>query len=195
MSNRSRKTVRTWKASNSEAFYNDIEDIDERPHRVRKRMDINHHAYSCEEQRCETPFHTIPVGIVFQRRSVLRWAFINRNVNRLCYLYPKKGIDIKDNFDLVLRLLLSWVLVFEVLKTSQSKKLDWPRIIWEHKKWRITGFVANREMFGFLHDFFERNDILLHRIKNIKSQRVNYDLDLLEDGNWIASSPRNDQYL
>jgi magnesium transporter len=36
-------------------------------------------------------------------------------------------------------------------------------------------------MFGFLHDFFEGNDILLHRIKNIKSQRVNYDLDLLED--------------
>jgi magnesium transporter len=34
-------------------------------------------------------------------------------------------------------------------------------------------------MFGFLHDFFEGNDILLHRI--IKSQRVNYDLDLLED--------------
>jgi magnesium transporter len=25
------------------------------------------------------------------------------------------------------------------------------------------------------------NDILLHRIKNIKSQRVNYDMDLLED--------------
>ena len=25
------------------------------------------------------------------------------------------------------------------------------------------------------------NDILLHRIKNIKAQRVNYDLDLLED--------------
>jgi magnesium transporter len=30
-------------------------------------------------------------------------------------------------------------------------------------------------MFGFLHDFFERNDILLHRIKN-KITRVNYDL-------------------
>jgi sensor histidine kinase YesM len=37
-------------------------------------------------------------------------------------------------------------------------------------------------MFSIFHDFIkEGNDILLHRIKNIKSQRVNYDMDLLED--------------
>jgi magnesium transporter len=33
----------------------------------------------------------------------------------------RKGIDIKDNFDLVLRLLLSSVLVFEVLKQVNQK--------------------------------------------------------------------------
>jgi magnesium transporter len=36
-------------------------------------------------------------------------------------------------------------------------------------------------MFSIFHDFIKGNDILLHRIKNIKSQRVNYDMDLLED--------------
>jgi magnesium transporter len=34
-------------------------------------------------------------------------------------------------------------------------------------------------MFSIFHDFIKGNDILLHRIKNIKSQRVNY--DILED--------------
>jgi hypothetical protein len=38
-------------------------------------MDINHHAYSCEENDVKLPFHTIPVGIVFKDEVCVTVSF------------------------------------------------------------------------------------------------------------------------
>jgi Mg2+ and Co2+ transporter CorA len=87
--------VRTWKASNSEAFYNDIEDIERPRIELENGWTLIIMRIPVKSNDVKLPFHTIPVGIVFKEKCVLRWAFINRNVNRLCYLYQRKGSILK----------------------------------------------------------------------------------------------------
>jgi magnesium transporter len=65
MSYRSRKKIFTRRITNSEAFYNDIEDIDERP-RIEIENGWTLYANSCENNDVKLPFHTIPVGVVFK---------------------------------------------------------------------------------------------------------------------------------
>jgi magnesium transporter len=80
----------------------------------------------------------------------------------------RKNINIKDNFDLVLKLLLSWVFGFEIPKTSQSKKINEDNL---ENRLRTRNYKLQIEkclVFLWLH---WRDDILLHRIKNIKSQK------------------------
>jgi magnesium transporter len=59
---------------------------------------------------------------VFKGEVCITISFHQTEMLRFCDLYQSENINIKDNFDLVLKLLLSSVFGFEIPKASQSKK-------------------------------------------------------------------------
>jgi magnesium transporter len=68
------------------------------------------------------PFHTIPVGVVFKVKFALPLVFIKQKCLQILWFIPiGKNINIKDNFDLVLKLLLSSVFGFEIPKQVNQK--------------------------------------------------------------------------
>jgi magnesium transporter len=168
-----------------EAFYSDIEDIDERPRiEVENGWTLIIMRIPVKSNDVKLPFHTIPVGIVFKEEVCVTVSFHQTEMLTDFVTYAqRKNIDIKDNFDLVLRLLLSssiWFLKY-LKQVNQKIKLAEDNLEKSIKNEELQALLQIEKCLVFFMTSLKGNDILLHRIKNIKSQRVNYDLDLLED--------------
>jgi magnesium transporter len=168
-----------------EAFYNDIEDIDERPRiEVENGWTLIIMRIPVKSNDVKLPFHTIPVGIVFKEKVCVTVSFHQTEMLTDFVTYTqRKNIVIKDNFDLVLRLLLSssiWYLKY-LKQVNQKIKLAEDNLEKSIKNEELQALLQIEKCLVFFMTSLKGNDILLHRIKNIKSQRVNYDLDLLED--------------
>lgn len=168
-----------------EAFYSDIEDIDERPRiEVENGWTLIIMRIPVKSNDVKLPFHTIPVGIVFKEQICVTVSFHQTEMLTDFVTYAqRKNIDIKDNFDLVLRLLLSssiWFLKY-LKQVNQKIKLAEDNLEKSIKNEELQALLQIEKCLVFFMTSLKGNDILLHRIKNIKSQRVNYDLDLLED--------------
>ena len=168
-----------------EAFYNDIEDIDERPRiEVENGWTLIIMRIPVKSNDVKLPFHTIPVGVVFKEEVCVTISFHQTEMLTDFVAYAnKKNIDIKDNFDLVLRLLLSssvWYLKY-LKQVNQKIKLAEDNLEKSIKNEELQALLQIEKCLVFFITSLKGNDILLHRIKNIKSQRMNYDADLLED--------------
>jgi magnesium transporter len=168
-----------------EAFYNDIEDIDERPRiEIENGWSLIIMRIPVKSNDVKLPFHTIPVGVVFKGEVCVTLSFYKTEMLTDFVSYTrKKSIDIKDNFDLVLRLLLSssvWYLKY-LKQVNQKIKLAEDNLEKSIKNQELQALLQIEKCLVFFMTSLKGNDILLHRIKNIKSQRVNYDSDLLED--------------
>lgn len=92
-----------------EAFYNDIEDIDERP-----RIEIEDGWYLIilripfKSDDAKLPFNTAPMGLVFKDDVFVSLTFHKTDILSDFVLYTqRKKIEIENDFDLVLKLLLS----------------------------------------------------------------------------------------
>jgi magnesium transporter len=95
----------------------------------------------------------------------------------------RKGKNIKDNFDLVLKLLLSssvWYLKY-LKQVNQKIKLAEDNLEESIKNEELQALLQIEKCLVFFMTSLKGNDILLHRIKNLKSQRDSYDPELLED--------------
>ena len=95
----------------------------------------------------------------------------------------RKGKNIKDNFDLVLKLLLSssvWYLKY-LKQVNQKIKLAEDNLEESIKNEELQALLQIEKCLVFFMTSLKGNDILLHRIKNLKSQRDSYDHELLED--------------
>ena len=168
-----------------EAFYNDIEDIDERPRiEVENGWTLIIMRIPVKSNDVKLPFHTIPVGVVFKGNVCATISFHKTEMLTDFVIYAnKKNIDIKDNFDLVLRLLLSssvWFLKY-LKQVNQKIKLAEDNLEKSIKNEELQALLQIEKCLVFFMTSLKGNDILLHRIKNIKSERMNYDADLLED--------------
>lgn len=168
-----------------EAFYNDIEDIDERPRiEIENGWTLIIMRIPVKSNDVKLPFHTIPVGIVFKGEICVSLSFHKTEMLTDFVTYTqRKKIDIKDNFDLVLRLLLSssvWYLKY-LKQVNQKIKLAEDNLEKSIKNEELQALLQIEKCLVFFITSLKGNDILLHRIKNIKSQRVNFDFDLLED--------------
>ncbi len=168
-----------------EAFYNDIEDIDERPRiEVENGWTLIIMRIPVKSNDVKLPFNTIPVGVVFKEEVCVTISFHKTEMLTDFVTYSnKKNIDIKDNFDLVLRLLLSssvWYLKY-LKQVNQKIKLAEDNLEKSIKNEELQALLQIEKCLVFFMTSLKGNDILLHRIKNIKSQLVNYDMDLLED--------------
>jgi len=168
-----------------EAFYNDIEDIDERP-----RIEIENGwtliilRIPVKSNDIKLPFQTIPVGIVFKGEICVTVSFQQTEMLTDFVTYTKrKRINIKDNFDLVLKLLLSssvWYLKY-LKQVNQKIKLAENNLEKSIKNEELQALLQIEKCLVFFMTSLKGNDILLHRIRNIKSQKEHFDPELLED--------------
>ena len=168
-----------------EAFYNDIADIDERPRiEVENGWTLIILRIPVKSNDVKLPFQTIPVGIVFKGEVCVTISFQETEMLTDFVAYTKrKRINIKDNFDLVLKLLLSssvWYLKY-LKQVNQKIKLAENNLEKSIKNEELQALLQIEKCLVFFMTSLKGNDILLHRIRNIKSQKENFDPELLED--------------
>lgn len=168
-----------------EAFYNDIKDTDERP-----RIEIENGWWLIimripfKSDDAKLPFYTIPVGIVFKDEIRVTISFKKTEMLEDFVRYSaRKKVEIADNFDLVLKLLLSssvWYLKY-LKQVNQKIKLAEDNLEKSIKNEELQALLQIEKCLVYFMTSLKGNDILLHRLKNIRSQRENYDAELLED--------------
>ena len=166
-----------------EAFFNDINDIDERP---RIEIENDWHLIICRipvlSDDVKIPFYTIPVGIVFKEEICVTISFHKNEVLSDFVNYTqRKKTDVKDNFDLTLKLLLSssvWYLKY-LKQVNQKIKLAEDNLEKSIKNEELQALLQIEKSLVFFMTSLKGNSIVLHRIKNRKEQ--NLDAELLED--------------
>ncbi|OXA92532.1 magnesium transporter CorA family protein [Flavobacterium hercynium] len=168
-----------------EAFYNDIEDIDERPRiEIEDGWTLIIMRVPIKSDDIKLPFQTIPVGLVFKEEVCVTISFYKTEIITDFVQYSqRKNIAIKDNFDLVLRLLLSssvWYLKY-LKQINQKIKLAEDNLEKSIKNEELQALLQIEKCLVFFITSLKGNDVLFHRIKNLKAQKANYDSDLLED--------------
>ncbi|MFH6999137.1 magnesium transporter CorA family protein [Flavobacterium sp. FlaQc-57] len=168
-----------------EAFYNDIEDIDERP-RMESEDGWNLFIMRIpiKSNDVKLPFQTIPIGLIFKDDVCVTINFYKTEIIADFVQYTKrKNIIIKDNFDLVLRLLLSssiWYLKY-LKQINQKIKLAEDNLEKSIKNEELQALLQIEKCLVFFITSLKGNNVLFHRIKNLKAHREHFDPDLLED--------------
>lgn len=167
------------------SFYNDIEDVDERP-----RIEM-------EDGWCliilrvpiktfdeSLPFSTIPIGIVFKDEIFVTLSFYKAEmVSDFIKYTHRKSITKKDNFDLVLKLILSssvWFLKY-LKQINQKIKLAEKQLEKSIRNEDLQTLMQIEKCMVYFTTSLKGNDILIHKIKNHKSQKINLDTELIED--------------
>jgi len=166
-----------------QAFFNDINDIDERP-RIEIENDWHLIIFRIPvvSEDVKIPFYTIPVGIVFKDEICVTISFHKNEVLSDFINYTqRKKTDVKDNFDLTLKLLLSssvWYLKY-LKQVSQKIKLAEDNLEKSIKNEELQALLQIEKSLVFFMTSLKGNSIVLHRIKNMKN--INIDSELLED--------------
>jgi magnesium transporter len=101
--------ILTRRTSNSRSFYNDIEDIDERPCiEIEDGWTLIIMRVPIKSNDIKLPFQTILLGVIFRGDICVTITFYKTEIIHDFMLYSRrKNIQVKDNLDWVLRLLLS----------------------------------------------------------------------------------------
>lgn len=166
-----------------EAFFNDINDIDERP-RIEIENDWHLIIFRIPvvSEDVKIPFYTIPVGIVFKDEICVTISFHkNEMLSDFVNYTQRKKSDVKDNFDLTLKLLLSssvWYLKY-LKQVNQKIKLAEDNLEKSIKNEELQALLQIEKSLVFFMTSLKGNSIVLHRIKNRKE--LSLDAELLED--------------
>ncbi|MCG2612227.1 magnesium transporter CorA family protein [Flavobacterium sp. SM15] len=168
-----------------ESFYNDIEDIDERP-RIEEENGWNLIIMRIpfKNNDSKLPFTTVPLGIVFNKDYFVSLCFHKTELLEDFVAYTqRKSIGIKNQYDLVLKLLLSssiWYLKY-LKQINQRIKLAEDNLEKSIKNEELQALLELEKCLVFFITSIKGNDILFHRLKNNKTEREHFDPDLLED--------------
>lgn len=167
------------------AYYNDIEDIDERP-----RIEIEHGWFlvllriPIKTPDSSFPFSTAPLGIIFKDDVFVSISFQPTEMLADFILHSqRKGINKKNDFDLVLKLLLSssvWFLK-SLKQINQEIKLAEKQLEKSIKNEDLQTLLQIEKCLVFFTTSLKGNDILVHRIRNMKDYKDTFDKELLED--------------
>lgn len=168
-----------------EDFYNDIEDVDERP-----RIEIENGWFFIlvripyKSNNEKIPFSSVPLGIIFKGDIFVTICFYKAEMISDFITYTnKKRIIKKDNFDLVLKLLLSssvWFLKY--LKQINNRiKLAEDKLEKSIRNEDLQTLLQIEKCLVFFTTSLKGNDILAHRIKNLKDYRDTFNNELVED--------------
>ena len=168
-----------------EAFYNDIEDVDERP-RIEEEngwhLIILRIPYKNNDSKL--PFTTVPLGIIFKEDRFVSICFYKTEMLDDFVVYSqRKHLQVRNHYDLVLKLLLSssiWYLKY-LKQINQRIKLAEDNLEKSIKNEELQALLELEKCLVFFITSIKGNDILFHKIKNIKSEKDSFDEDLLED--------------
>jgi len=168
-----------------EAFYNDIEDIDERP---RIEIEDGWHLiivripYKSNDVRL--PYTTVPLGLVFKEDVFVSICFAQSELIEDFPVYTqRKGIESQGNFDLVLRLLLSSSIWFQkyLKQINQLIKLAENNLEKSIRNEDLQALLQIEKCLVFFITSIKGNEVLFYRVRNLKAQKDSYDEDLIED--------------
>ena len=167
------------------SFYNDIEDVDERP-----RFEIEDGwvliilRIPYKNNDLKLPFTTVPLGIVFKEDVFVSICFYETEMLRDFVFYTqRKNVTIKNHFDLVLKLMLSscvWFLKY-LKQVNQRIKLAEDNLEKSIKNEELQTLLQLEKCLVYFITSLKGNNVLFNRIRNIKSESDNFDLELLED--------------
>ena len=166
------------------SFYNDIEDIDERP-----RIEIENGWFliilrvPVKTTDSSLPYATIPLGIIFKDDIFVSVCFqrLDMVADFIQYTH-RKGINKENRFDFVLRLLLSssvWFLKY-LKQINQEIKLAEKKLEKSIKNEDLQTLLQIEKCLVFFTTSLKGNDILIHFIKNLKEYNNDLDTDLIE---------------
>ena len=168
-----------------EAFIDDIADVDERP-----RIETDNGWYLIilrlphRTNDVKIPFSTVPLGVIFKDEVLVTVCFYNTQLIPDFISYTqKKKLNSPDHFDLVLKLLLSssiWFLKY-LKKINQNIKLAEVELEKSIRNEDLQTLLQIEKSLVFFTTSLKGNDILVHRIKNLKEYRGTFDTDLFED--------------
>lgn len=168
-----------------EAFYNDIEDIDERP-----RIEIENGWFLIilripfKSNDPKLPFNTAPLGLIFKDDTIVSLCFQENDILSDFVVYTqRKKITIENHFDLVLKLLLSsciWFLKY-LKQINQRIKLAEDNLEKSIKNEELQALLQMEKCLVFFITSLKGNDILFHRMKNLKNHRETFNPELVED--------------
>jgi magnesium transporter len=168
-----------------EDFYSDVADIDERPRIDEEdgwRLCVLRLPVKIEDD--SLPFSTVPMGIIFKKDILLTICFFdNEVVSDFVYYSRRKNVLIESNLDLVMKLNLSssvWFLKY-LKRINLQIKLAEKELEKSIKNEDLQTLLQLEKCLVFFTTSLKGNDILLHRIRNVKSLQNKLDLELLED--------------
>ena len=168
-----------------EAFYNDIEDVDERPRiEIEDGWTLIIIRLPFKSADIKVPFSTIPFGLVFRDDIFVSICFQKAEIIADFIAYTKrKKINVRDNYDLAFRLLLSssvWFLKYlkQINQNIKSAENQLERSI---KNEDLQTLLQIEKCLVFFTTSLKGNDILVHRLKNLKLYKDEFDSDLVED--------------
>jgi len=168
-----------------EAFYNDIEDIDERP---RIEVEDGWHLiiirvpYKSNDVRL--PYTTVPLGLVFKEDTFVSICFAESELIEDFSKYTqRKNIEAQGHFDLVLRLLLSSSIWFQkyLKQINQLIKLAENNLEKSIRNEDLQALLQIEKCLVFFITSIKGNEVLFYRVRNLKAQKDGYDQDLIED--------------
>lgn len=168
-----------------EAFYNDIEDVDERP-RIEEEngwhLIIIRIPYKNTDSKL--PFTTVPLGVIFNEDHFVSICFNKTELIDDFVLYTqRKHLLVKNHYDLVLKLLLSssiWYLKY-LKQINQRIKLAEDNLEKSIQNEELQALLELEKCLVYFITSIKGNDSLFQKIKNIKSEKGSFDEDLLED--------------
>ncbi len=169
----------------SEAFYNDIADTDERP-RIEIEDDWMLVIIRIPHKTDDTklPYITIPVGFVFKDDIFVSICFHKTELISDFISYSKrKNITKNDHFDLVLKLLLSssiWFLKY-LKQINQHIKSAENKLEKSVRNEDLQRLFQIEKCLVYFTTSLKANDILLHKMKNLKAYSKSFDEELVED--------------
>ena len=168
-----------------EAFFNDIEDIDERP-----RIELDEGWYLVlmripfKTNNKKVPFSTVPLGLIFKNEIYVSICFYKTEMlTDFISFTNRKGITKQNNFGLTLRLFLSssvWYLKY-LKQINQNIKLAENKLEKSVRNEDLQTLLQIEKCLVFFTTSLKGNDILVNRIKNIKEHKESYDPELTED--------------
>lgn len=168
-----------------ESFYDDIEDIDERP-----RIEFEDGWYllilriPVKTDQANLPFYTVPLGIIFKGNIFVSICFHATDlIPDFIRHMRRKAIDKKSNFDIVLRLLLSSSIWYHKYLKMINKEIKMAETKLEKsiRNEDLQTLMQIEKCLVYFTTSLKGNDILVQRVRNIREFKNTHDQELVED--------------
>jgi magnesium transporter len=167
------------------SFYNDIEDMDERP-RIEVEDDwiliVLRIPLKTDDE--SLPFITVPLGLIFKDEIVVSVCFYQTEmINDFIHYTNRKNVEVLDCFDLALKLLLSssvWYLKY-LKQVNQKIKMAEKHLETSIRNEDLQTLMRLEKSLVYFTTSLKGNDILTHKIKNFRKYKDTFDPELVED--------------